>query len=170
MHTPKQACKHGHDWHYTQWVMFNRKGFGLIINKLITHLVDGAGAGQTGGGPSLMPAVLRLHLASFPREQPLSIFATERAHFPEAYSICRPPMRVPQTHTHTHLHIHTHIHTPAKPQGSKWNVQIYSSNSGISLRLGKHRHFYSTHRGQVSFNTARKKKKKIPLKRFCVKC
>lgn len=51
-----------------------------------------------------MPAMLCLHLASFffffLEKQPLSVFATEGARFPEAKCTGRPPVRVPQTHTH----------------------------------------------------------------------
>lgn len=39
-------CVNMYDRHYTQWLIRNRKGFGLIINKLITHLVDGIGRGS----------------------------------------------------------------------------------------------------------------------------
>lgn len=104
-------CVNMYDWHYTQWVMCNRKGFGLIINKLITHLVDGSGRGRVEvDWGSCSPCCASIEPAFF-WEKPLSIFAAEKTYSPKANSISRPPMRVPQTHTDTH--------TPANPQGRK---------------------------------------------------
>lgn len=92
MPTPKWACNCVHDWHNSLWVML-QKGIWSHY-KQAHHSSGGWGRGGAHWRWTEPPPPSQIS-----QEQPQSISAAERTHFPKANTICS------ATHNHTHTHL-----------------------------------------------------------------